>query len=109
AFRKGGLTQRARRLLGNGLITSEGELHRTQRRRIQPAFARRQLAAYVASVPAAGARLARRWEAGELVDIGAAMDELTLATIGHALLGERVADDAGPLADDLRLLAHRFA
>ena len=51
AFRKGGLMQRARRLLGDGLLTSEGERHHAQRRALQPAFCRRQLSAYGAAVP----------------------------------------------------------
>ena len=42
-FRKGRLMRRARRLLGDGLLTSEGDHHRGQRRRIQPSFCREQL------------------------------------------------------------------
>ncbi len=38
AFRKGGIMRRARRLLGDGLLTSEGERHHAQRRALQPAF-----------------------------------------------------------------------
>ncbi|HEU4953656.1 MAG TPA: cytochrome P450 [Gemmatimonadales bacterium] len=40
AFRKGGIMRRARRLLGDGLLTSEGERHHAQRRALQPAFSR---------------------------------------------------------------------
>ena len=50
-FRKGRLIRRARRLLGDGLLTSEGRLHQAQRRQLQPAFCRHQLAAYGAAVP----------------------------------------------------------
>jgi cytochrome P450 len=108
AFRKGGLVRRARRLLGDGLITSEGELHRTQRRRVQPAFARRELATYGETVPNHAARIAARWRDGDLVDIGAAMDELALAVVVHVLLGGDVEHGAGAIAADLRLLARWF-
>jgi cytochrome P450 len=57
-FRKGRLMQRARRLLGDGLLTSEGELHRVQRRRLQPAFCRGQLLTYGEIVPLIAGRTA---------------------------------------------------
>jgi len=55
-FTKGRLMQRARRLLGDGLLTSEGETHRVHRRRIQPAFARDRLREYGSFAAAAAAR-----------------------------------------------------
>ena len=102
-FRKGGLMQRARRLLGDGLLTSEGERHHAQRRALQPAFCRRQLAAYGAAVPRMGAAAAEKWTDGEVVDVSAAMDELALGVVTETLLGA----DAAPLADDLRVLSAR--
>jgi cytochrome P450 len=93
AFRKGRLMQRARRLLGNGLLTSEDVLHHRQRRRLQPAFCRQQLAKYGESVPRFAARMADRWTRGEVLNVSAAMDELDI---------ER---EAAPLAADLRVLA----
>ena len=38
---------RAKRLIGNGLVMSEGESHRRQRRLMQPAFHRAEIARYV--------------------------------------------------------------
>jgi cytochrome P450 len=100
-FRKGGLMQRARRLLGDGLLTSERERHHAQRRALQPAFCRRQLAAYGAAVPPLAAAAAAKWSSGQVVDVSAAMDELALAVVTETLLGA----DAAPLADDLRVLS----
>jgi cytochrome P450 len=102
-FRKGGLMQRARRLLGDGLLTSEGERHHAQRRALQPAFCRRQLAGYGATVPPLAAAAAAKWSDGQVVDVSAAMDELALAIVTETLLGA----DAAPLADDLRVLSAR--
>jgi cytochrome P450 len=100
-FRKGGLMRRARRLLGDGLLTSEGERHHAQRRALLPAFCRRQLAAYGAAVPPLAAAAAAKWTDGQVVDVSAAMDELALAVVTETLLG----GDAAPLAADLRVLS----
>ena len=104
AFRRGNLMRRARRLLGDGLLTSEGELHREQRRRIQPAFCRAQLARYGEQVPVLAARVADRWPTDGALDVGDAMDELALAIVVRTLLGADVEGEARPLAADLRLL-----
>src|SRR4051812_21578127 len=45
-FTKSRMMQRAKRLLGQGLLTSEGPLHMQQRRLVQPAFHRERLASY---------------------------------------------------------------
>jgi cytochrome P450 len=102
-FRKGGLMQRARRLLGDGLLTSEGERHHAQRRTLQPAFCRSQLAAYGAAVPRLAAAAAEEWSDGQVIDVSAAMDELALAVVTETLLGA----DAAPLAADLRVLSRQ--
>lgn len=107
-FGKGRLMQRARRLLGNGLLTSERELHRTQRRCIQPAFSRAQVAASATAAPRLAARVADRWQSGTSVDVSAAMDELSLAMVVQALLGADIEGDAAALAAELRLLARWF-
>ncbi len=104
-FRKGRLMQRARRLLGDGLLTSEGDLHRVQRRRLQPAFCRRQLHAYGETVPLIAGRMADRWIHGEVLDLKAAMDELAMTIVAATLLGTDLAAESAPIAADLRLLA----
>src|SRR4030095_14020336 len=50
-----------RLLLGDGLLTSEGEFHRRQRRLAQPAFHRERIAAYAGAMTAAAERLSDRW------------------------------------------------
>jgi len=46
SFRKGRVLQRAKVVLGEGLLTSEAEVHRRQRRLAQPAFHRERIARY---------------------------------------------------------------
>src|SRR5262247_3192281 len=45
-FTKSRGLERTKRLLGNGLLTSEGAVHLRQRRLMQPAFHRDRIAAY---------------------------------------------------------------
>jgi len=103
AFRKGGIMRCARRLLGDGLLTSEGERHHAQRRALQPAFSRAQLAAYGVAVPRLAAAMSESWTNGQVVDLSAAMDQLALAVVAETLLGA----DAAVLAADLRVLSAR--
>ena len=84
-FRKGRGLERAKRLLGEGLLTSEGELHRRQRRLAQPAFHRDRVAAYGAVMAAYAARSRDRWREGATVNVGEEMMRLTLAVVAKTL------------------------
>src|SRR5262249_46046759 len=68
-FSKGAALQRAERLLGKGLLTSEGEFHKRQRRLMQPAFGRRQLAAYAPVMTDFAVRAAEAIEPGRPLDV----------------------------------------
>lgn len=84
-FMKGQALQEARRLLGQGLLTSEGDLHRRQRRMIQPLFHRRRIAAYAEVMTDYAARAAGRWPDGGTIDLHQEMVRLTLAIVGKTL------------------------
>src|SRR5215472_4870155 len=60
-FMKGEGLQRAKRLLGEGLLTSEGEFHLRQRRLAQPAFHRQRIAGYAATMVEYAARACGEW------------------------------------------------
>jgi enediyne biosynthesis protein E7 len=88
-YQKGiGLIQ-ARRALGDGLLTSEGELWRKQRKTIQPMFHQQRIASQAAVVAEEAARLVGRLrshaDAGP-VDVTAEMTTLTLGVLGRTLL-----------------------
>src|SRR5262245_65396776 len=67
-FTKGPTMQAAKRMLGEGLLTSEGDHHHRQRRLIQPLFHHERIAALAPRIRAAGERAATRWRDGERVD-----------------------------------------
>jgi len=79
-------------VLGDGLITSDGELHRRQRRLVQPAFQGQHMDGFSRRIARLAADLADSWasnaESGEPVDACAAMNELTLAIVLQVLFGE---------------------
>jgi cytochrome P450 len=74
------VVQEARRVLGDGLLTSEGDHHRRQRRMIQPAFHRSRLESYGAVMAEEAERRSERWRDGDVVDVHREMSELTLAS-----------------------------
>ncbi len=84
---KGPGLQSTRPLLGDGLLTSEGEHHRRARRLVAPAFSPRRLADYT-RIMADCARLhSEEWQAGETADMHRRLAELTLDIVGRTLFG----------------------
>src|SRR5579864_3729814 len=70
-YAKGRGLDRTKRLLGTGLLTSEGEFHLRQRRLAQPAFARERIEAYGAAMTACAAQFSQQWTEGSKVDMAA--------------------------------------
>src|SRR5258705_404443 len=89
-FTKGPALQRAKVTLGEGLLTSEGELHRRQRRLSQPAFAVHRVNHYAEAMVQEAARVRDSWIDGQVIDIHQQMMELTLAIAGRTLFGADV-------------------
>lgn len=95
---KGPTMQAAKRLLGEGLLTSERDVHRRQRRLIQPIFHHERIDAYGADMVELGERAADRWTDGETLDIHQEMARLTLAIVGRTLFDTDIeAEDAGEI------------
>src|SRR5207237_1473532 len=84
-FIKGRGLQRSKRLLGEGLLTSEDPLHVRQRRLMQPAFHRERIAGYGATMVVYADRLRRQWRDGSTVDVAQEMTRLTLSIAGKTL------------------------
>ncbi len=107
-FMKGEGLQRAKRLLGEGLLTSEGEYHLRQRRLVQPAFHRQRIAGYATTMIDYAARLRDKWNGGEALDISREMMRLTLAIAGKTLFDADVESEADEIGDALSQTMQQF-
>jgi cytochrome P450 len=94
-FHKPGLVKRAfRPFAGNGLLTSDGEFWRQQRKLIQPAFHHRQLAAYGDVMVAHTLRMVESFADGEVREIASDMTKLTLEIVVSSLFGSELPPEA---------------
>jgi cytochrome P450 len=96
----------ARRLvepgIGRGLLTSEGETWRRQRRIIAPSFDHRSLMSYAPAMAEAAAALRARWDRlsdGAPLDIAVEMMRLTLKIIARTMFSAD-AEDVGPIVEE---------
>lgn len=100
-FKKGRGLERAKKLLGDGLLTSEGADHLRQRRLIQPAFHRRQIESYAEAMTFYALKASGRWADGETRDMAAEMMGLTLAVVGKTLFSADVEAETEEIGDAL--------
>ncbi len=76
--------QRARALLGDGLLTSEEPLHMRQRRMAAPAFHRERIAVYGQVIGRYAAEVTGRWQPGAM-DVHPQMLQLALQIVGKCM------------------------
>lgn len=100
-FIKSYALQRARVLLGEGLLTSEQPLHLRQRRLAQPAFHRERISAYGAVMAAYAEEETAGWRHGAEVDAAREMTRLTLRIAGKTLLDAEVGGEAEEISSAL--------
>lgn len=84
-FIKAPALQRATRLLGRGLLTSEAPEHARRRRIIQPVLHRRRMAGYADVMVRRARATGRSWRDGEVFDVSRQMSNLTLSVVGDTL------------------------
>ncbi len=87
--------QRARSLLGDGLLTSEEPLHMRQRRMAAPAFHRERITAYADAIAHFAAEVTDRWHPGS-IDMHPEMLLIALRIVGKTLFN--IDDEAEALA-----------
>ncbi|MEY4544731.1 MAG: hypothetical protein RL685_926 [Pseudomonadota bacterium] len=98
-----GLTSaQMKRVLGNGLVTSNGELWKEQRRQVQPAFGSQHIRGYAATMVEAGQRWVARWRTDAEIDVSEQMMGLTLQIVASVLMGEPLLSEGDELARLMR-------
>ena len=109
SFIKTPLLRNGRRLLGHGLLTSEGDLWRRQRRLMQPAFQRQRLTGYGATMVAAAEQLLATWQDGQRRDAHADMMALTLDIALRTLFGAELGGEGARIGALVEAALRRFS
>ena len=108
-FTKTRLLRRNRRLLGEGLLTSEGGFWRRQRRLAQPAFHRARVAAYGEVMASFAERALKGWREGETVDIHEEMMSLTLEIVAKCLFDADIGAEAEDVGRAMKVALEDFS
>jgi cytochrome P450 len=111
SFRKAGSLRSPffARLVGNGLVTSEGDFWRRQRRLAQPAFHRQRISTYGEVMVDYAQRAIDKWRSGEEIDISKDMTRLTLEIVVKTLFNADVSNDADHVGAMLSEVVKPFA
>ena len=107
-FVKSRALQRAKILLGEGLLTSEGQHHLRQRRLVQPAFHRERLAGYAAAMSECAVRWRERWQGGRTLDVSTEMPLLTLSVVAKTLFSADVQSEASEIGAAMTSVLEMF-
>jgi len=108
-MRKDRFTHELSRVMGEGLVTSEGDLWRRQRKLVSHAFIPRRIRTYGDAMVEATHRSLDRWADGDELDIHAAMAELTLDVVGRTLFDADVRGEAKEVGDALHVISDFYS
>lgn len=92
------------RIVGNGILTSEGDFHRRQRRLVQPAFHHQRLANYAGTMVDFTLKMLEGWQTGQTLDIDDEMMKLTMQIVSKTLFDAEVSVDGDNAADAIAIL-----
>lgn len=101
-------TRRMRVILGEGLLTSEGEFHHRQRRLAQPAFYRPRLEQYARVMAEDAAELRDGMREGQQLDMDREMMRLTLSIVTRTLFSAGEGIDAREIGEAVTGLLQLF-
>lgn len=107
-FLKGRGHARRDNFLGEGLVTSEGGLHRRMRQLTQPAFNHERFNVYGAAMVRLTAEAAANWRAGDRLDVLDSMRQTTLPIASQTLFGTRVDTEHERIIEAFRTGLSRF-
>lgn len=96
------------RVLGKGLLTSEGKFWQRQRSLIQPAFRRENILSYAPVMTGATSRMLSSWGDAETRNIHEDMMRLTLEIVAQCLYSAEVTDAADRVGKAMQVVTGRF-
>jgi cytochrome P450 len=100
--------RQTRRTLGHGLLTSEGEFWRGQRKLAQPAFHRDRIAAYGRLMVEYTERMLASWHDGQTRDVQPDMMRLTLEIVAKTLFDAEIGGDTAEATEAMETLMRAF-
>ena len=100
--------RRMKILLGEGLITSDGEIHKRQRRIAAPAFHRQRIQAYATLMVERAAAMRDSWKAGVEVDASAEMMRLALQIVARTLFDSDVTKDVQRINNEVNAIMRLY-
>lgn len=99
--------EKTKRLLGEGLLGSGGELHRARRRLLQPLFTVSRLPLYADTIVSCALETRLKWRGEDVVDMSAQMSSLALSIVTRSVFGSGLdgseARVSGALDEAMRL------
>lgn len=109
SFIKDRLTRGLGEVVGNGLLVSDGDFWRRQRRLAQPAFHRERIVRHAAGMVAAAEHMMATWHEGQVLDVHAAMMDLTREVVATTLFSSEVGRGAEDLGEALEVVMARYS
>jgi cytochrome P450 len=90
--------------IGDGIFSSEGDLHRRQRKIMAPPFQPRHIASYAETMGHYGEQIQQTWRDGSIIDINQQMTNLTMSIIGKALFDADVFTETDELGEAMLVI-----
>lgn len=100
--------KRMKILLGEGLITSDGETHKRQRRIAAPAFHRQRIQAYAGTIVSHAVAMREEWHAGSQIDIASEMMRLALQITARTLFDTEVTAEIHTINDEANAVMEMY-
>jgi cytochrome P450 len=92
------------RFLGNGLVTSDGDFWKRQRKLVAPAFHTKRIEAYAQSMIDATQEMLERWKGHSTLDIDDEMMRVTLQIVVKTLFNKDISAEAKRIGDAMSAL-----
>ncbi|QOV91199.1 cytochrome P450 [Humisphaera borealis] len=108
-FQKSPALRQARVSIGDGLLTSEGDFHKRQRKLSQPAFHPSRVAGYSAAMVRRSRQMAVAWRDGERIDLHEQMMKLTLRVVTETLFSASIEDEIDQIGQAMDVIVRMFS